>query len=655
MVRILSFAMIYEDDEFGNTAQELSASFGSVITLALGGTNADSTMAGTHNTFDLLQQHLKMTDGEPPETLSFDEVLLRRLQECKTVGNTYFDAVGQEIDPDTTIGKGLYGQHYGYEYLSQMFGSAAQSNPNLVLGSAFLDGDDSVARDIVRWDYEHLEELCADGQYGNWGLTQTVPGGRSLGIPGGTIGNTPDIITSMMMLLDEPESLTDNTLGIYSPEHQALEEEHIRRLDSIKDFLTADSPRTGSQYETVTSYLTGHRIVEGSFYGSSDHGEALGEVLSQATMTTDPPAEGSPEYGEWYERDRKAVDIAADFIVGYQDGLDNSGRVFGDENARLRSWAGTILAPHVEGIAGSVSSPDINPDPGWAQDLHVGKRHRIKLSGELADRIVSEGGLLVDLAYDEALPDKTPHFILDDVSKYGRPPALLNLIRATDEAYVAELTNTLEGWSSDEDLRRAETVQRKWAYWLNDVNAALDVKEAVETGETEASNKVFRDIASLGVSVLPGGKLFEPGGVLEWAADQATGQVAPWLIDHVDSSTAIEKAEEAVTSKHNYVERHMQELTYSAIAEASEWGNDPDKQPGSLYGEEGSERFLGDDGSAKPMNQMSVDEVQAFTSFIESPRGHQDTLQRHLIDPIGGLLNDAEMERKESDAPVYEK
>ena len=106
------------------------------------------------------------------------------------------------------------------------------------------------------------------------------------------------------------------------------------RLDSVQNFLNSDTSAgmvdtnqdgiIDGRDESVnmTRYLTGGRspaIPPSMYYGFQDGGEQFGKVIQQASV---PEPYAPDNYDEWRPRDKRATNIAANFMFGYQDGLD---------------------------------------------------------------------------------------------------------------------------------------------------------------------------------------------------------------------------------------------------------------------------------------------------------------------------------------------
>jgi len=180
----------------------------------------------------------------------------------------------------------------------------------------------------------------------------------------------------------------------------------------------------------VARYLTGNRNQggPGAFLGTVDGGEALGDMLNDASnprnasaaepvptdFPDDPDQKKFKAAHDIWERDPRArPTIAANTMAGYQDGLDrdNSGGwgsgvedktkqgedIYGNHNSRLRSWMGSIISPYAADLAEQMHN---NSSPGMQAGSRVDDNHaaHMRFSRDMVDRFKGPGGLLQDLA-----------------------------------------------------------------------------------------------------------------------------------------------------------------------------------------------------------------------------------------------------------------
>jgi hypothetical protein len=642
------------DTEFDESFDRLLGDLGSALVLSTGGMNADPSAAPAQVSFALVRAGLLTGDGS-----SVDTLVDRTLDEIKEVGRTYYRSDGAVIGEDEQrLGRNS-GEHHGYEFFARLLGRAAEDNTNLALGSEFLGGADSVARDLVAWDHEHLEELTSFAEYGD----------RSLLSRSGTFSfSTSDPLTSMMRLMDEPTALSDGSLRPGDGVREALENLNSQRLDAVRDFLTSDTPfpvgpqdgpvrvppLTRSEPMGMTRYLTGHRQSD-FFPGWTDQGDAFGRTVAQASSTVSAP-EGldrdSPEYRTWSERNRDGADIAGNFLLGYQEGIEIDNGLyrgedqFGATNSLLRSWAGTILAPHVEGITNSLrvatSSEDFylrapQGNDGWL----------LELSPDLADRIIGRNGLFTDLAFDAPLHDNgTPDDPSDDVYLTGRPPAIQTLLMAAKDGYEADLDDALRAG----DIDAFKDSQIKWAHVMNDLTVAPSGASEEVGKAIDAQNAALQDLVAKGVGMVPFAQLLGDGhDATKWLIDQAKGIALPATLDNLLATNHADLAVASGVEAHNGLESYMSQATMSALARNTEWGDDPMRTPQAFLEntQDPASSFLDRKGDVLPLHKMTLLQQQTFMDFIKGPQGQGPTYLP-VLDQIQQTLNDAERERREA-------
>ena len=621
-------AIVDEDadgtDDFNATISDVVSSLGTAMVLSTGGTNADPAIAGTQASFDLVRDGLTTADGTAVSVdtdgdhIADGGLVAERLDQVKVMGNALYNTLGDHIDPADRSA----GAHYGYEYLAQMFAHAASDNPNLALGAEFLDGDDSVARDIVQWDHDHLQEMTLLGRYGDWGTFDDLPGGEVAGL-----GLSSDPVTSMMLLLDEPAALSDGSLGADTVGHDDLMDESAQRLDAVRGFLLSDTgfevdldPRAEgdqSASTTMARYLTGHRLTD-SFMGSTDGGEAFGKVLAQASGTEPPPdlEPDSPEFDAWSDRHRQAVEIAGNFMMGYQDGLDSDNSTyhgedtFGMANSPLRSWAGVILAPHVEGITESLSgryTGDTFEIDGQDPD-----GHGFAFGKEWANRFLGEGGLFIDLGFDDPPIDDhgTPDDPSDDTYVGGRAPAIDNLLVAAQHGYEHDIAEALSDGTS------LNSVSDRWA---NILDAAFRAPEDASKEMLEAldeRNSRWQKLVTAGVGAVPFGDLVTDSGV-NWAIGQAKGNVLTPTLEGLFPTDNADDADHQIVSQGEMAETYMADVMYSAMSTDGQFPADGPTSPAEycqLVDED--HRFVTDAGDVIPYGEMDSEQRSEFQNYL---------------------------------------
>ena len=653
------------------TVSHVVQSLGTALVLSTGGMNLARGMEATQESFELVRGRIRTSRGE-----SLVDLTARRMAELQAAGRTTYTL--------SDYGSSWLGEPVAsYDILSQILGKAAEDNPDLSLGAGFFiapPGGRSVAQDIVAWDHEVQEWAGKDGYRIGPLLFESDSAIR-------------DPLHSMYLLMDQPDNL--QALIGADPHHLTAAQHNLLqantgRMDAIRGFLTGETPfdvditaeqerhygwhRGGPEATSrplnMTQYLTGWRqgSVGNDYFGFQDGGEAFGKMIQEVSAHTELLPAPKPEdfggkdtasyvaaHNAWVvtaERDDAATNIAGQFLVGYQDGLDwddstiNGEDIFGKSNGRLRSWAGPILAPHLKGIAFSLASPDTGIELARTAYPDDKEPFMLKLNADMADRITGNHGVFVDLAFDTPSSGDTAH----SASGSGRAPALQTLIRAAGDAYAVDLSRELEGNTPD-DLHDAASAQKRWAFLLNDINVAPGVRGMEEGAAMDASNQAFRDLVSRGVGMIPVKEVldaFDGGKGLTWIAEQTKGQGLSWLGNWYTTNNE-EAASVQVTEAHNGVEEYMRQVTYSVLAENDYGGDDPACQPEAwANGDQGRDSFWDDSHEVLPYATMTPAQQRSFRDFIQFTDGYPKSYQDALIESIVPSLNEAQDERSET-------
>lgn len=644
------------DTAYDATLDALATDLGSAVVLSTGGMNADPSMAQAQEAFSVARAGLMTNSHE-----TVDSLIDTRLEQWKTTGNTLYDVTGKPLPQENYWG-GTYGHHYGYEYLATMFSNAAVSNPNLALGPEFLTGDDSVAHDIVAFDHNHGGQIAQAGGYGNWGTTTKPPGGHIY---------LTDPVESMLRLMDEPDAFSDGSLTTSSPSWDTLSAANDARFDAVQTFLTDQTtfdvdasqeadrqpPVTLNGPMDMTRYLTSYRD-QGIYYtGTQDFGDALGQVLAQAALIPDPPAgtePGTPQYDTWYERDRRATQIAGNFLLGYQEGLEITDDTYrgqdgyGMQHAALRNWAGFILGNHIDGINDSFTLPANGSGPFTVDVPQGGNGHTLTLSQDLANRILGTSGggngLFTDLAFDAPTNDNgTPDDLSDDLSATGRNTALATLYTAATTSYQNDMSDALaNGGFTD-----LPAVQDRWAPTLNALTASPHQADAEVGAAIDASNAHLKAMIQKGLGAIPFGNLIGEGhDVAKWMIDQTKGNLVPATLDHFLSEDNYNEATKEGVTAHQALEFGMQDSIYQVISTGNYWG-DPPVTPQDFLNNHPSLKSFVTDGEVIPYSDMTDEQRSAFRQYVTG----KDGLREYTLETFtrsGDALNHAETERQEA-------
>lgn len=417
---------------------DLLASVGTMLALATGGSNYSDDTSLSQESFDQVKAGLIGKSGR-----SYDQMLAHELQEIHQSGRKFISPQGSDY----------FGAHTdieGYNLFSQLTGHAANHNPNLTLGAAFYTGHKgpdgqhtpSVAEDILLWDRETGAGLKAADNSGRAAYDLLL----------GTDSALLDPLHSIFLLSDTPDSIE----GLPETSPQAIQERE--RLNAIGDFLSEDTPfkvstGEGNNNESssipITRYLAGHRnqSFEGRF-GFMDRGDAFGNMIADITAPESDPHLHQPQRGDFastqefeeakarWERTRHTSKVGAtvtlNFIEGYHDGLNrNHGQndtiqgedAYGHYNAELRPWMGKVLAFRAEDLAIGMSQ-STDDELSHVAAGTSGEPYRIKMGTQLESRIIGKGGVIADLAFDEARATlfDNPQYKVSHPD--GHPPAL---------------------------------------------------------------------------------------------------------------------------------------------------------------------------------------------------------------------------------------
>ncbi|WP_175957487.1 hypothetical protein [Schaalia sp. Marseille-Q2122] len=325
----------------------------------------------------------------------------------------------------------------GFDGVEQMFSAAGQRYPMLVAGPEFVLG---VVPAALEWDFGRVKAAWEPG----W--VSARRGG--------------DVVGALLSVMDEPGPVVGD--------------DGWARVDAVQEVLSAQTPfdvdvneelkwvPRVSFYEEgkapvgpmpVAQYLVGHRFVEG-FKVGADGGEGLGRVLAQAASVGRVPdgvVDGDPAFDVWKDRQKRSTLLAAQTLLGFQEGLEveaprvKGQNAFSAANAGLRSWMGEILAPHMGNIAEALDLSLLFPDGEnpFFDLIFPGGNWELLLSDEMADRLKGPEGLFVELRFDQPEVDDggTSEDPSDDVYPRGRIPASERLLLASIKGYHERLLN----------------------------------------------------------------------------------------------------------------------------------------------------------------------------------------------------------------------
>lgn len=621
----------------GATRNAFMDSLGNAIVLSTGG--IDASDLSTSESFANVKDALRGRDG----STTLDQIEDANIEEYRRTGEDLYDRFP---------GTGPSGsQLRGFDFFAQTAGYAALKNPELTFGAKVYHADKggtSLATDLVMFDHSHDSGKIArfgGSDSSRYSLIAYDENNKS----DDTYAKDP--LQGLYMLSDTPDALKAADAPAVL---KAIEED---RLVELRKFLSADTPFDVNVPEadkasqiSIARYLTGNRMQggPGAFLGTVDNGEALGDMLNDATAPAarqtppDPNAyEGgasSDEYKQaygayqaWKEDAANRARIVGNLIAGYEDGLQRDNSVsgvsgdtvdgedkFGRANSALRSWTGTILAGYAEDIATNMAdtyngSGDVFV--GEPVDGHI----PLQLSSKVVSKIKGQGGLLQDLAFDkpEVIDAHDPNKIGDDEYKGGRLPALRALQIAAEQGYIDELSAGI----AKSDLSVVSDASSRWADLIaHSYDADVERNIAIGMSEDEANKQaraVFDFVAGQAIPAAAG-KVPLAGGVLGAALQSAAGAGADIYWSEDNAANAAKKGDE----QQSVVQQLMQEGLAGALYESNVWtidGVSAREHPELLPLEQSY--MLNDDGSLKSWGELTVDQqasVQKYFSWKSS-------------------------------------
>ncbi len=359
-----------------------TASMGAGLILATGGSSTTDT--DTTTGFKALDTVLTM-DGK--KTIrqwrsDFQAAL-------NTYGQTSYDYEGNVISARNGVKMSLF----GYEVFGQYLGQGARAHPELSVGDHFLngvDGKNSVAKAMVKWDAENpvnfrLNNVTTGSGYG---------GGKSEDSGMFKDGLSWDYLQNMYEAMDNaPDKAPPRTFM-------------NSKLEWVDKWPDNEPGEPRHREMNMTRYLVGNRTQVGkvgssALYWAEDKGAALGTLIEDLSGDTSKA---------------KSVNIAREFIRGYNDGLDRNydgwqignqdkekGQdVFGYMNSNLRSHIGGILKEYTGDLAHELNDyTGVKNGPGASWDPRD-KRYHLVLDKDLYKNLdSSDSKFFTDIAADK--------------------------------------------------------------------------------------------------------------------------------------------------------------------------------------------------------------------------------------------------------------
>lgn len=619
-----------------NAYEEFNRNLGTLMVLSTGGSNLSEANIDNQRAFDLVSDALVGKDKA-----NVREIFQSKLDDLKAYGRTEYKR------PSLT--GGMSRVLYGYDIFGQLAGAAAYENDSLALGPEFYAGyegrGDSVFTDMVNWDHEINNHDYAR----NMEMTPRdymLCGGEKG--KGGRPDGFFDALQSVFALSDTPDNLEN-----LSEEDQSLFRQHEDvRLEALRGALANDTsfgvPEENSKPMSMVRYLTAYRgDAESGGSAFFDGGDVFGKTIFDATTPASskfPPlaedyAEGEESlafkkanraYEAWKTDAEHRASIVGNLIAGYQEGLDRrtipldsvSGEdAFGKSNSKLRSWMGSILANNAGDLAQNLATPPGTSENG--PDTWVGKptdgHVPMMLSGALVQKVMGEGGLLQDLAFDqsEVKDAHDPNNPLDDEYVNGRMPALRALQLASLTGYQDDFAEALKVPDiKDHRTKAVLDVEHHWTT-LFSKSFDADVNHQVAIGKSQDEiNKGMRslfDVVVDKVSSATVGEVPVAGGILQAALKSASGAALDQFLP-VDNA---EKAEDGRNTAQVTAQELLQQSMGRAMYESHNWtenGVDISGDPRQLRLK--FPFLLNSDGTVKDWTELSFEDQNTMREYF---------------------------------------
>ena len=450
-----------------------TANMGAGLILATGGSSTTDT--GTTTGFKALDNALTVDGTKTVRQWRSDFQAALNKYGQKSYDYEFNRTKGDDLNHSLTR------KMYGYELLGQYLGYGAKAHPELSVGDHFLngvDGKNSVAKAMVKWDAENpvnfrLNNVTTGSGYG---------GGKSKNSGMFNDGLSWDYLQNMYEAMDN------------APDKASAR----KFMNSTLEWKDG----TETKQISMTRYLIGHRSAGEKqdvykTYWADDKGEALGTLVEDLSGDTSK---------------LESVNIAREFIKGYNDGLERNhdkvaGQdVYGYKNSALRSHIGGILKEYTGDLAHELNDyTGVKNGPGASWDPRDKKYHLV-LDKDLYKKLdSSDSKFFTDLAADK------------HVLKTMAIETMNKLANEYNQALNAKR-------NTDAVLKTKEIIVSDYKGFL----ANLDNGQLKsDTNEMKAPNS---DIRTVGKLVLPF-KASLVGGIIDYAAE------------HINSDDGINKSQ----------------------------------------------------------------------------------------------------------------
>ena len=576
-----------------------TANMGAGLILATGGSSTTDT--GTTTGFKALDTVLTVDGTKTVRQWRSDfQAALNKY------GQTSYDYEGNVISARNGVKMSLF----GYEVFGQYLGQGARAHPELSVGDHFLngvDGKNSVAKAMVKWDAENpvnfrLNNVTTGSGYG---------GGKSEDSGMFNDGLSWDYLQNMYEAMDN------------APDKAPVRTFMNSKLGWVNKWPNNEPGEPHYREMNMTRYLVGNRTQVGkvgsaALYWAEDKGEALGTLVEDIS-------------GDTSKLD--SVDIAREFIKGYNDGLkrnydgwqignqdkEKGQDVFGYKNSALRSHIGGILKEYVSDIVEEKKRfTGVKDGHGGSWDIRDGRYHLVfdsELSRIMHDEIITKDGkkevkdvskFFKDIAHDKKLiKEFSKHMVNNLTTDYYKAYTAYG-----DDRHKDILKNyVVENYSESlKVLKRAELM------------AGIDESEST-VGKVM---KFFKEVNDYGVSSIPvvGSSLQKVGnGVIQLCDDDRINKIAAdHSLDGADVDIEVNNATDIVTSTQI---KHQERIESPIVRKYENPKGSPSLQdvPGIkeyINMLPDNEQFFDKNGNEIPDGSLSKSQLQAKNRFIHS-------------------------------------
>ena len=576
-----------------------TANMGAGLILATGGSSTTDT--GTTTGFKALDNALTVDGTKTVRQWRSDFQAA-----LNTYGQTSYDYEGNVISARNGVKMSLF----GYEVFGQYLGQGARAHPELSVGDHFLngvDGKNSVAKAMVKWDAENpvnfrLNNVTTGSGYG--GGKSEAPGMFKDGL-------SWDYLQNMYEAMDN------------APDKAPVRTFMNSKLGWVNKWPNNEPGEPHYREMNMTRYLVGNRTQVGkvgsaALYWAEDKGEALGTLVEDIS-------------GDTSKLD--SVDIAREFIKGYNDGLkrnydgwqignqdkEKGQDVFGYKNSALRSHIGGILKEYVSDIVEEKKRfTGVKGGHGGSWDIRDGRYHLVfdsELSRIMHDEIITKDGkkevkdvskFFKDIAHDKKLiKEFSKHMVNNLTTDYYKAYTAYG-----DDRHKDILKNyVVENYSESlKVLKRAELM------------AGIDESEST-VGKVM---KFFKEVNDYGVSSIPvvGSSLQKVGnGVIQLCDDDRINKIAAdHSLDGADVDIEVNNATDIVTSTQI---KHQERIESPIVRKYENPKGSPSLQdvPGIkeyINMLPDNEQFFDKNGNEIPDGSLSKSQLQAKNRFIHS-------------------------------------